>query len=48
MAGMGSPLEGRPKLAVWWTHVQAHPAVARVFEENVKQLSALFATPGAT
>jgi glutathione S-transferase len=46
MAGMGSPLEGRPRLAGWWTQVQAHPAVARVFEENVKQISALFATLG--
>jgi glutathione S-transferase len=41
MAGLGSPMEGRPKLAAWWTHVQTHPAVARVFEENSKQIASM-------
>jgi glutathione S-transferase len=48
MAGLGSPLEGRPRLAAWWTHVQTHPAVARVFEESTKQISALLAGLGQT
>jgi hypothetical protein len=39
MAGLGSPMEGRAKLAGWWSHVQTHPAVARVFEENTKQVA---------
>lgn len=43
MAGLGSPMEGRPKLASWWSQVQTHPAVARVFEEGGKEIAALFA-----
>jgi glutathione S-transferase len=45
MAGLGSPMEGRPKLASWWSQVQTHPAVARVFEESGKEIAALFANP---
>jgi glutathione S-transferase len=43
MAGLGSPMEGRPRLASWWAQVQVHPAVARAFEEGNKQISALIA-----
>ena len=28
--GAKAPLEGRPKLAAWWTKVQTRPSVAKV------------------
>jgi glutathione S-transferase len=35
------PLEGRPKLAAWWTQVQTRPSVKKALEEMAGALAAL-------
>jgi glutathione S-transferase len=39
--GAGSPLEGRPNLASWWTHVQTRPSVQRALGEIREGLAAM-------
>jgi glutathione S-transferase len=39
--GAGSPLEGRPNLASWWTHVQTRPSVQRALGEIKEGLAAM-------
>jgi glutathione S-transferase len=37
----GSPLEGRPNLASWWTHVQTRQSVQRALGEIREGLAAM-------
>jgi glutathione S-transferase len=39
--GAKPPLEGRPKLAAWWTHVQTRPSVKKALEEMAEALAAM-------
>jgi len=39
--GAKSPLEGRPKLTAWWSHVQTRPSVKRVLGEIAEGLAAM-------
>lgn len=39
--GAKPPLEGRPKLAAWWAHVQTRPSVKKALEEMAEALAAL-------
>ena len=39
--GAKPPLEGRPKLAAWWTQVQTRPSVKKALEEMAEALAAL-------
>lgn len=39
--GAKPPLEGRPKLATWWTHVQTRPSVKKALEEMAEALAAM-------
>ncbi len=41
MFGAKPPMEGRPKLAAWWTHVNARPAVKKGIGEMQEALAAL-------
>ena len=35
------PLEGRPRLAAWWTHVQTRPSVKKALGEMGEALAAM-------
>jgi len=35
------PLDGRPKLAAWWTHVQSRPSVKKALGEMAEALAAM-------
>jgi glutathione S-transferase len=39
--GAKPPLEGRPKLAAWWTHVQTRPSVKKALAEMAEALAAM-------
>jgi glutathione S-transferase len=39
--GAKPPLEGRPKLAAWWTHVQTRPSVKKAMGEMGEALKAM-------
>ncbi len=39
--GAKPPLEGRPKLAAWWTHVQTRPSVKKALAEMGEALAAM-------
>jgi glutathione S-transferase len=39
--GAKPPLEGRPKVAAWWSHVQTRPSVKKVLGEMGEALAAL-------
>jgi glutathione S-transferase len=39
--GAKPPLEGRPKLAAWWEHVQTRPSVKKALEEMREALPAV-------
>lgn len=41
MFGAKPPLEGRPKLAAWWTHVQTRPSVKKALGEMAEALAAM-------
>jgi glutathione S-transferase len=41
MFGAKPPLEGRPKLAAWWTHVQTRPSVKKALGEMGEALAAM-------
>jgi glutathione S-transferase len=41
MLGAKPPLEGRPKLAAWWTHVQTRPSVKKALGEMAEALAAM-------
>src|SRR5271155_4396455 len=41
MFGSKPPLEGRPKLAAWWTHVQTRPSVKKALGEMAEALAAM-------
>lgn len=41
MFGAKPPLEGRPKVAAWWTHVQTRPSVKKVLGEMGEALAAM-------
>jgi glutathione S-transferase len=41
MFGAKPPLEGRPKLAAWWTHVQTRPSVKKALGEMQEALAAM-------
>ena len=41
MFGAKPPLEGRPKIASWWTHVQTRPSVKKGLGEMQEALAAL-------
>ena len=41
MFGAKPPLEGRPKLAAWWTHVQTRPSVKKAMGEMAEALAAM-------
>jgi glutathione S-transferase len=35
------PLDGRPKLAAWWAHVQTRPSVKKAHGEMAEALAAM-------
>ena len=39
--GAKPPLEGRPKLAAWWTHVQTRPSIKKALGEMGEALKAM-------
>jgi len=39
--GAKAPLEGRPKLAAWWTKVQTRPSVKKGLDEMAVALKAM-------
>jgi glutathione S-transferase len=41
MFGAKPPLEGRPKLAAWWTHVQTRPSVKKALAEMQEAMAAM-------
>jgi glutathione S-transferase len=41
MFGAKPPLEGRPKIAAWWSHVQTRPSVKKVLGEMGEALTAM-------
>jgi glutathione S-transferase len=41
MFGAKPPLEGRPKLAAWWAHVQTRPSVKKALGEMGEALAAM-------
>ena len=41
MFGAKPPLEGRPKLAAWWAHVQTRPSVKKALGEMAEALAAM-------
>ena len=41
MFGAKPPLEGRPKVAAWWAHVQTRPSVKKVLGEMGEALAAM-------
>lgn len=41
MFGAKPPLEGRPKLAAWWTHVQTRPSVKKGLAEMQEAMAAM-------
>ncbi len=41
MFGAKPPLEGRPKLAAWWSHVQTRPSVKKALGEMAEALAAM-------
>ena len=41
MFGAKPPLEARPKLAAWWSHVQTRPSVKKAIAEMAEALAAL-------
>jgi len=41
MFGAKPPLEGRPKVAAWWTHVQTRPSVKKALGEMTEALAAM-------
>ena len=41
MFGAKPPLEGRPKIAAWWAHVQTRPSVKKVLGEMGEALAAM-------
>ncbi len=41
MFGAKSPLEGRPKLAAWWNHVQTRPSVKKALGEMGEAMAAM-------
>lgn len=41
MFGAKPPLEGRPKLAAWWNHVQTRPSVKKALGEMGEALAAM-------
>ncbi|HUY26802.1 MAG TPA: glutathione S-transferase family protein [Candidatus Binataceae bacterium] len=41
MFGAKPPLEARPKIAAWWTHVQTRPSVKKALGEMAEALAAM-------
>ncbi|HVA78598.1 MAG TPA: glutathione S-transferase family protein [Candidatus Binataceae bacterium] len=41
MFGTKPPLESRPKVAAWWTHVQTRPSVKKALAEMAEALAAM-------
>jgi glutathione S-transferase len=41
MFGAKPPLEGRPKLAAWWNHVQTRPSVKKALAEMAEAMAAM-------